>query len=615
MTHLKRERIFFLILALLCVAFSGVASGLAQTGAGETAKDIYHATEGPVSGPSAPRLSYPQDYRKLGPVDGRSLLWIFIQQHFFLASFILGIPMVAWMFELAGHFRRRPILDDFGRETMQLGLPFYPFAVFTGVALLGVFLFAYGRFFGYIASVFKPVMFMYALCFLLESVLLYTYASTWKRWQTGGWKWHHLSLGGLLCANGCVIIALANAWMAFMMSPAGVDVQGRYLGDVLTAVRTPLWFPLNVHRILASLMFTGAVLAAYAAWRTLTSRDPDVRAHYDRFGHMTILISMANLLLLPFAGYWFARVIFMFRQRMGVTLMGGQMSWPFVIQAMLIGLIFMTVTFYLWHGTARMHGSARYQHLAKYMFAILCLSFMIWTTPHTLLARPSEFGAMGGTQHPIVGNYGTMAAKNMAINTMILTFGLGLMIFRRCNRVIVVPWRQRGNLAFIAIFVAAEANILFLGIYGQTVPSHIRVGLALPQFLTAISALAAGFVLNGRMLRGAPSLGPIRWGYLPKAGAIALFVMAALISMTMALMGYIRSSVRLSWHVMEIVPDTSPWAETGSLAYALSMVLFNVALFAGFAILIFRLAHRKRERATARLRSDLTDLAGSATHK
>ena len=564
----------------------------------ETTTDIYHRTPGQVSGPRAPQTVYPDSYGRLGPLDGRALLWIFIQQHFFLGSFILGLPMIAWMLEVAAHFRRRPdaTFDRLGREIMQMGLPFYPFAVLTGVALLGVFFLAYGAFFRYMAGVFKPILFLYALCFLLESILLYGYALTWNRWRRGGWKWHHLSLGALTCANGIVIIALANAWMAFMMSPAGVDAQGRYLGNILTAVRTPFWFPLNVHRILASIMFSGAIIAAYAAYRTLSSRDTAVRAHYDRMGHISIMISVANLLLLPFAGYWFARVIFIFRQRMGVTLMGGALSWPFVIQAMLIGLIFMTVTYYLWQGAARMDGSERYQHLAKYIFVVLCVSFMIWTTPHTLPASPSEFSAMGGTQHPVVGHYGTMAAKNTAINTMILTFGLGLMIFSRCNRRIVVPWRRGGNLALAALFIGAEANVIFLGIYGHDIPASVRVGLALPQFLSAVSALVIGGLLNALMLKGAPSLGPIRWGHLPVGGSVALFALAALISMTMALMGYIRSSVRLSWHITEIMQDATPWAETPSIPYALGMVLFNVALFAGIATLVLRAGERREAR-------------------
>ena len=583
------------LIGLACFALWLPLGASAIAGAEEVARDIYHKTEQVVSGPPAPRLQYPNSYGGGRFLDHRSLLWVFIQQHFFLGSFILGVPMIAWMLELAAHVRRtrNPEAaaghDRLAREILRVGLLFYPWTILAGVTLLCVFLIFYGAFFRYMAHIFKPVVLVYALCFLLESILLYAYALTWKRWSVGDKKWAHLGLGALTCANGVLIISLANAWMSFMMSPAGVDARGRYLGSILTVVQTPFWYPLNLHRILASIMFSGAVLAAYAAYQMLTTSDPAQKAYYDRMGHVMIMIAMANLLLLPFAGYWFAKVIFIFRQRMGVTLMGGALSWPFVIQAFLIGLIFMTTTYYLWQGTTRMQGSERYAPMAKYMFMVLSVSFMIWSTPHTLPASQSEFGVMGGTQHPVVGNYGTMAAKNTAINTMILTFGLGLMIFRRCNREIAVSWRQWGNVALIALFAGAEINIIALGIYGHSVPANVRVGLALPQFLSALSALFVGGVINGLMLWRARTLGPIQWGTLPVGGACALFALALLISMTMSLMGYIRSSVRLTWHITEIMEDVTPWAQTPSIAYAVGMVLLNVALFALIAILIFRM--------------------------
>ncbi len=564
-----------------------------ETLSGEVSKDIYYKVDGPVSGPPAPKMSYPESYGRSGGIDGRSILWFFIQQHFFMGSFILGVPMIAWMIELFGHLRRRhdreqsEKQDQLAREIMEIGMPFYPITIFFGVALLGAFLFLYNSFFLYMAGLFRPVVYLYALCFILESVLLYGYTLTWERWRRGDRKWLHLSVGALTVTNGVVIVCLANAWMAFMMSPAGIDAEGRYLGDVWRIMHTALWNPLNVHRILASIMFSGAVIAAYAAYKMLTTRDPARRAHFDWMGHVNIMIAIVNLFLLPFAGYWFAKMIFIYRQRMGVTLMGGQMSWPFVIQAMLIGLIFMTVTYYLWQGTSRMNGSERYNHLVNYLLVILTVSFIIWTTPHTLPASQSEVKQMGGAQHPIVGYYGTMAAKNTAINTMILAFGLCMIIFKRCNKEITVAWRKWGNLALIVLFAGAELTVIYLGVYGFYVPANVRVRFAFPQFMAAMVALGGGYFLNWLMLRRSRSLGPIQWGKLPVGGAVALFSLAVFITMTMALMGYIRSSVRLDWHITEIMHDATPWAPTPSLTYAVGMVVLNVAIFWLLAAFIF----------------------------
>lgn len=591
--------LFTAILILSLVILSGLSHAseadlsLQEDSASSPLTDIYLGTEGVISGPPAPALSYPDSYGGGGRINSRSVLWIFIQQHFFLGSFILGVPMIAWMLESFGLFRKKGAApsekhDRLGRDIMQICLPFYPLTIFFGVALLGAFLFLYSEFFKYMSSVFKPVITLYVLVFFLESPLLYAYALTWNRWKRGRLKWLHFGLGGLTCLNGLAIIYLANALMAFMMSPAGINAKGEYLGNIWNAVNTPLWNPLNIHRILASIMFSGAVLAAYAAYQMLTTRDPEKKAHYDWMGHVMIMISIANLFILPIAGYWFAKAIFIYRQRMGVTLMGGKLSWPFVMQAMLIGLIFMTVTYYLWQGTTRMHGSERYRHLAKYMMIVFTIAFMIWTTPHTLPASQGEIQAMGGAQHPIVGYYGTMAAKNTAINTMILSFGICFIIFKRCNKQMTVTWSKWGNTAMISLFAIAEGFIIYYGVYGYFVPANVRVKLALPQFLVTMGALVIGAILNGVMLRKSKSIGPIQWGKLPLGGVISIFSLAVFISTTMVLMGYIRSSVRLDWHVTEVLKDNTPWAGTPTLTYAIGMVLFNVVLFWIITIFIFR---------------------------
>ena len=49
----------------------------------------------------------------------------------------------------------------------------------------------------------------------------------------------------------------------------------------------------------------------------------------------------------------------------------------------------------------------------------------------------------------------------------------------------------------------------------------------------------------------------------------------------MGLMGYIRSSVRLFWHVNEIVRDNSPWAYTHTVGFAANMISFNVGVELG----------------------------------
>ena len=545
---------------------------------------------------AAPQSIYPESYGGEKSLNHRVIIWVLIQQHFYLGSFILGVPMIVWILELYAYLRRAQNpheskrLDALASDMMQIGLPFYPFTMITGLMLVGGFMILYTTFFQYLARLFQPVLYVYAFCFFSESLLFYGYVYTWNRFKENQKK-IHLGLGLLTCLNGVVIICLANALMSFMMSPQGVDAQGRFQGDLWAIIQTPFWNPLNVHRVLASMMFSGVMIAAYAACSMLRTMDTEKRAYLDQMGHIAIMIAIVNLFLLPFAGYWFAKEIFIFRQRMGMTLMGGSLSWLFVVQAMLIGFIFMAFIYYAWQGTSRLQGSERYRYLVKYLFWTLMICFLIWTTPHTLPATDSEFKVMGGTQHPVVGYYGTMSAKNTAINTMILTCGLCFIILKRCNRILTISWHRLGNITLAALFVIAEAFILFVGIYGVMIPAHVRVALAFPQFIVAISTLIIGYLVNLLMLRGAKTIGPVQWGKLPVSGSIAIISLAFFITTTMALMGYIRSSVRLNWHITEIMEDTTPWAGTLPFFHGLGIVLSNVLLFAIVSILIFRSAN------------------------
>jgi hypothetical protein len=60
----------------------------------------------------------------------------------------------------------------------------------------------------------------------------------------------------------------------------------------------------------------------------------------------------------------------------------------------------------------------------------------------------------------------------------------------------------------------------------------------------------------------------------------------------MGLMGYIRSSGRLAWHVHELMPDTSPWAFTPSLGFAAKMVTINMIVFWGAVFFLFWVCQR-----------------------
>src|SRR6266581_5267144 len=554
----------------------------------EKGRDVYYKTEGIVVGAPAPKtVDGPKDYPRYN-FESRVLLWFANQQHLYYGSFVLAVPIFCMVIEFMGMVTKDKMMakkyDQLAYDFIKISLTAYSITAILGGILIFTFLTLYPAFFGYLSSIFRPVMATYALLFIAESGTLYIYYYAWDRMKEGFLKWIHVSMSVILNVIGTVLMMLANSWIAFMQSPAGVDADGRYLGNVWHVIHTTLWNPINVHRLLGNMAFGGGVVAAYAAYRFLTSKTDEERAHYDWMGYVAMFIGVCFLIPLPFAGYWLMREVYAYRQQMGITLMGGLLAWLFIIQAVMIGALFLTANYYLWQGMDRMRGAERYQKYIKYMVFVLIMCFIVWLTPHTMVMTPAELKAMGGQQHPVLGNYGVMSAKNGAINTIITTTVLSFIMYQRANKIPTVKWAPYGNAFLFGLFTMAYVNIIWLAIYGYYIPANVRVGLSVPQVASTLSCLFIGVISNSFMLKGAKDVGPIAWGQISVRSQYALIMLATAFTWMMGLMGYIRSSVRLFWHVNEIMRDNSPWAYTHTVGFAANMISFNV-LFFWFSIL------------------------------
>jgi len=585
----------FVSVAALADEAKPAAAAAADAPKVQMGKDVYYKTEGPVSGPGWTEMSakdYPAYTSLPFPFsENRVLIWVIAQQHLYFGSFVLAVPIFCMVIELVGLLTRDKVMakkyDHLAYTFVKISLTAYSVTAILGGLLLFGFITFYPGVFSYIAGLFKPVMHIYALLFLAESGTLYIYYYGWDKMNQGFAKWMHATMGVMLNVFGTVLMMLANSWLAFMMSPAGVDEKGHFLGNMGRLIHTALWNPINVHRIIGNMVFGGGVVGAYAAYKFLSSKTDEDRAYYDWMGYISMFLAVASLIPLPFAGYWLMREVYGYRQQMGITLMGGLLAWLFIIQAVLIGALFFAADYYLFAGMDRMKGAERYAKSIKYVLFLTTAAFLVWLTPHTLIITPQELKAMGGQQHPVVGNFGVMSAKNGAVNTMIMTTIIAFIIYQRANKQITVKWAAWGNAAITAMFTIALLNNWWVAIYGYYIPANVRVGLSVPQVMGTLTCLFIGTGINIAMLKGSKDLGPVLWGKISVRSQYALFVLAVSFTWLMGLMGYIRSSVRLFWHVMEIGRDNSPWAFTHTIGFAANVMTFNVVLFWTLALFVF----------------------------
>lgn len=425
-----------------------------------------------------PSWAQTPDYRSFYGLNSRLIIWIIAELHLMFAAFVLGVPIFAVIVEVIGVRTRDKKYDDLAREfTKLLMAAFSITAAFGG--LLAFCLFGlYPSFMNFLFNIFHTTYYIYGLLFFGEGFTLYLYYYSWDRLMNR--KGLHITLGVLLNVFGTALLVIANSWASYMMSPTGIK-EGTlaFEGTLWEALNNPLWTPLNLHRLLANVVFGGFIVGAYGAIKFLRATTFEEKAHYDWMGYIGNFIGTAALITLPFAGYYMGREVYSASPVMGNIMMGGTFSWSFVIQAILIGILFIGANYYLWDGMQRIEGAERYKGYTKYINAILIFSFAVWLTPHNLPLKPAEQIAMGGQYHPVLKYLGLMPAKNAVVNWIILSTFLSFLLYRRGNKGKPLPFREHGLRAKVILIFVGVICLLFLGYYARSLLNRNPVDMGL----------------------------------------------------------------------------------------------------------------------------------------
>ena len=374
------------------------------------------------------------EYRALFGADPRIAVWVAAQLHLMLGAFVLGVPIFASILEAIGWRSREVRYDRLAREMTGLLTTAFSATAALGAVFVFVLIALYPQVVAFLAGVFHGTFAVYGLLILAETITLYLYVGLWDRLD-GRWKAAHVALGVLLNVWGTLLMLVATAWTAYTMTPTGLDAERtRFVGTTWQAVANPLWIPLAIHRFVANVSFGGFVVGAYAAVRFLGARSADERAHYDWMGYVGNFAGVGGMILLPFAGYYLGREVYSASPVMGNNMMGGAFSWTFIIQAALIGMLFVGANYYLWLGMERIPGAEHYRGAVKYLTIALVAAFAVWLTPRNIPLTGEEQIALGGQFHPLLKYFGLMPAKNAAVNLIILSTFLSFLLYWRANR-------------------------------------------------------------------------------------------------------------------------------------------------------------------------------------
>jgi len=543
----------------------------------------------------------PVEYRDIAWIGSRNMVWIVAQIHLLFAGFVLGVPIFALVCEFVGVRTKDARYDRLAKEFTKLLTSAYATTALFGGILLFCLIGFYPKLWNYMTNIFFPTFLIYGLLFLLETPTLYLYWYGWESMQNR--KWLHLLLGILLNIFGFFIMIVSNSWATFQASPVVLSESLGYWGKVWAAVANPTWWPVNIHRLIANVVLGGFICGAYAGVRYLGSKTREEREHYDWMGYVGNFIGIFGMLPLPFAGYWLMREIYQYNQQMGITLMGGFLSWLFILQAMLIGVLFLGANYYFWLGIIhRLEGGVQYRKPIIAMLTILVLALGVWMTPHSLVASLQEARLMGGTHHPLLGVFGVMSAKMTVVNIIILVTFMSFLIYWRAGKQATVTWAKGTVIGVNILFFLAAIAVIILGVWGYFVPAIIRINyFSTSQVLIVLAVLLTATPLTGAILKSAKTTKEMKWGVMPAKAQYALVLNATVVVLLMTLMGYARSASRQYWHIFGVMRDTSPYAYSPALGYAAAFMSLNTFLFFLLVAFIFGVASMgPKEHAGAR---------------
>jgi len=162
------------------------------------------------------------EYRKFPKIGSRVAVWILAQLHLFFAAFVLAVPIFAVIIEFIGYFTGEKRYDKLAYEFTKLLSTAFSFTASLGAGLLFMLVLLYPKFMTYLMHVFSPTFLPYVALFFFEAIFLYSYYYGWGKFSPRV----HLFLGVMLNLVGTAIMFIANAWLTFMTTPAGISASG-----------------------------------------------------------------------------------------------------------------------------------------------------------------------------------------------------------------------------------------------------------------------------------------------------------------------------------------------------------------------------------------------------
>lgn len=292
---------------------------------------------------------------------------IIFVSHILIAAGLTGLNFIAVATESTYYFTGDKRWDRFAHGIVKTQVIFFAPGSFIAIMSILVLMMLWPAFWGILFRItFWPFV-MEAASFVLWVLYMYTWYYTWETLRD--FRALHISLGFLLMFVSWSQQFMVDVVASYMLTPTTPN-------SLQSIIFNPTDIVLDLHRVVGDISYAGYAVAAYAAWRFLRARSLEDKAFWDFIGGLGLLFGIGLMILQPFIGWQYAALIREHSYGAFYRIMGGgDRSWLFLIQVILLTALFFFSAIYI---TVQMRKARSRNSRAALLLMALLLFFGAW---------------------------------------------------------------------------------------------------------------------------------------------------------------------------------------------------------------------------------------------
>ncbi|MDQ6710671.1 MAG: cytochrome ubiquinol oxidase subunit I [Candidatus Dormibacteraeota bacterium] len=318
-------------------------------------------------------------------IAARAAIGSLFSVHILIAGLISGAGEIGPAIEWLGYMRQRPRYDRLAHGLGRFMTLYFSISSTIAILLITVLLVGFwGHFWTTMMTIAWWPLFIEAWSFVLQVSLAYLWYYTWDPLR--GFKAVHMAIGGLLAIASFIQVYMIDIVASYMLTPTNPT-------NPIRMVLNPTSYPLTVHRTVGNLAYIGFAFGGFCAIKFLRAKSAEDKAFYDWAGSFGLLWGVAMTLLQPVIGYSYAKEIQLHTYGSWYKMMMGTLSTVFLWQMTLLGVMFLTATFYF---ARRLRtDDARGAGLLKLMSVGMVLTTLLAAMPYHLAFSYDQVLAAG----------------------------------------------------------------------------------------------------------------------------------------------------------------------------------------------------------------------------